>query len=51
MKAVMVNKFGLDTPMVIEDVSSPSLGDSEVLVNPLEGLLNQIEIGHTDWKL
>ena len=43
MKAVMVNKFGLDTPMVIEDVSSPSLGDSEVLVkieaigvNPLE---------------
>ena len=43
MKAIMVNEFGLEAPMSIEDVSTPTPGDSEVLVkieaigvNPLE---------------
>jgi len=43
MKAVMVNEFGLDTPMVIDEIPTPSPGDGEVLVkieaigvNPLE---------------
>jgi len=43
MKAVIVKEFGLDTQMIVEDVSAPTPKDSEVLVkveaigvNPLE---------------